>query len=124
MSDLDRLFELGDKLGRGCTCDYDYRCGNCQVIIDLRDELKLIAGLASATEKYELVTRRALSRLRHMYQQMACGHVRPAQEDISRIADGILSPVICALEDLAESMRRESRPDMPLSEFPIDFTPE
>lgn len=68
-------------------------------------------------EQYELVTLRALSRLRHLYQQMVGGHVH-GQDGITRIADGILSPVIMGLEDLAEKMHRNSRPDMDLTDFP------
>lgn len=25
------------ELGRGCHCDYDYRCGNCQLVIDVKE---------------------------------------------------------------------------------------
>lgn len=63
-------------------------------------------------ERYELVIRRSLARLRHMHQQMTGGRTRPNQADITRIAEGILSPVIIGLEDLADSMRLGSGPDM------------
>lgn len=29
-----KLTPLVRNLGRGCDCDYDYRCSNCQRIID------------------------------------------------------------------------------------------
>ncbi len=31
---LRQLVEKAKDLRRGCNCDYDYRCGNCQRIID------------------------------------------------------------------------------------------
>ncbi len=68
--------------------------------------------------QYELAVRRSLARLRHMYQQMVGGYVRPQYEDIARIADGILHPVISGLEELADSMAHETGPDMGLTEFP------
>lgn len=40
----------------------------------------------------------ALSKLRHMYDQMVNGHVHPNQEGIARIANGLLSPAIKDLE--------------------------
>ena len=55
-------------------------------------------------EKIELEIRRALSQLRHLYWNMVNGSVRPKQEDIARIAEGILSPEIKRLEKLADSL--------------------
>jgi len=37
---LDRLVGLARRLERGCDCDYDYRCGNCQLILDLLEAVK------------------------------------------------------------------------------------
>ncbi len=30
------LIKLVDKLKRGCSCEYDHRCANCQAIIDVK----------------------------------------------------------------------------------------
>ena len=40
---VQELIDLCSKLKRGCDCDYDYRCSNCNNIlkvINLADELK------------------------------------------------------------------------------------
>jgi hypothetical protein len=80
-------------------------------------------------ETQELEVRRALSDLRHMYQQMVGGHVRPTQEDIRRIAEGVLSPAIRRLEDLADVLMHlavVTRGDSPVAVVvmdPDDFVP-
>lgn len=33
-----KLFELIEKLERGCDCGYDYRCPNCQAVLDVKQE--------------------------------------------------------------------------------------
>lgn len=45
----------------------------------------------------------SLGQLRHLYWNMINGNVKPDQNSIARIADGILSPEIKRLEKLAES---------------------
>lgn len=34
---MTTLIEEALKLERGCDCEYDYRCGNCEQIIKVRD---------------------------------------------------------------------------------------
>lgn len=34
---LRAVAERATKLERGCNCDYDYRCNNCQTVIDTRE---------------------------------------------------------------------------------------
>ena len=41
---LKKLLELARKLEKGCWCHDDYRCGNCQTIIDMRFEIAEIAA--------------------------------------------------------------------------------
>lgn len=71
-------------------------------------------------EQRELSLLRVMARLRHMYQQMTSGHVRPDQDSISSIAHGILSPCIMVLEEVARSIQHSRPPEMAMSEF----TPE
>lgn len=40
----------------------------------------------------------ALRKLRHLYEQMVNGHLRPNQENHARIANGLLSPAIADIE--------------------------
>jgi hypothetical protein len=40
----------------------------------------------------------ALRNLRHLYEQMIHGHVRPTPNDISNAANGLLSPAIKYIE--------------------------
>jgi len=39
---LRKICEAGMKVQRGCDCEYDYRCGNCQQIVTLHDILEEI----------------------------------------------------------------------------------
>lgn len=32
---LRQIAQKAKQLQRGCWCEYDYRCGNCQTIVDL-----------------------------------------------------------------------------------------
>jgi len=32
---LRKICEAGMKVQRGCDCEYDYRCGNCEQILQL-----------------------------------------------------------------------------------------
>lgn len=57
----------------------------------------------------ELCVRRALSNLRHLYQQMVAGYVH-GQDGIEQIAHGILSPSIVKLEELADHLCRGTVP--------------
>jgi hypothetical protein len=33
---LNQLILKLRELKRGCSCEYDYRCGNCQLILDIK----------------------------------------------------------------------------------------
>lgn len=37
---IEDLLSVIDNLSRGCHCEYDYRCSNCQAIIDAQDTAK------------------------------------------------------------------------------------
>lgn len=37
---LRKICEAGMKVRRGCDCEYDYRCGNCQAVVTLHDLLQ------------------------------------------------------------------------------------
>lgn len=37
---LRKICEAGMKVQRGCDCEYDYRCGNCQSIVTLHNLLQ------------------------------------------------------------------------------------
>lgn len=32
---LQKICEAGMKVQRGCDCEYDYRCGNCEAVVGL-----------------------------------------------------------------------------------------
>lgn len=34
-----KVKDLLDRLRRGCDCEYDHRCGNCQTIVDIKELL-------------------------------------------------------------------------------------
>jgi len=36
---LRKICETGKSIGRGCDCEYDYRCGNCSRILALLELL-------------------------------------------------------------------------------------
>lgn len=37
---LRKICEAGMKVRRGCDCEYDYRCGNCEQIVTLHNVLE------------------------------------------------------------------------------------
>ena len=39
---IQKIIELAKPINRGCWCDYDYRCGNCQRIINLADYIETL----------------------------------------------------------------------------------
>ncbi len=36
---VQNLINKAREVRRGCSCDYDYRCGRCQAVIDLHEAL-------------------------------------------------------------------------------------
>lgn len=42
MAERNQLAQLAFKLERGCSCEYDHRCTNCQRILDVREAAKRI----------------------------------------------------------------------------------
>jgi len=41
-SKLKKIREIGKSIRRGCDCEYDYRCGNCEQILQLHNVLEEI----------------------------------------------------------------------------------
>lgn len=37
---LRKICEAGMKVQRGCDCEYDYRCGNCEAVVGLQQTLE------------------------------------------------------------------------------------
>jgi hypothetical protein len=37
---LQKICEAAMKLQRGCDCEYDYRCGNCEQIVQVHNVLE------------------------------------------------------------------------------------
>lgn len=37
---LRKICEAGMKVQRGCDCEYDYRCGNCDQVVQLHNLLE------------------------------------------------------------------------------------
>lgn len=36
---LKKIAVLAESCQRGCDCEYDYRCGSCQALLDLKMEI-------------------------------------------------------------------------------------
>ena len=42
---LRKIAKEATELKRGCDCEYDYRCGRCQDIIDIREKAEKALNL-------------------------------------------------------------------------------
>ena len=41
---LRKICEAGMKVQRGCDCEYDCRCGNCQAVVTLHNVIEEMIG--------------------------------------------------------------------------------
>jgi hypothetical protein len=41
-SKMSKIRKISESIRRGCDCEYDYRCGNCEQILQLHNVLEEI----------------------------------------------------------------------------------